>query len=338
MTVRFAIGLLAMGGSPIFVGARYSLPDVAPPPQFGLSASDCGVCHPTEFEEWSGSRHRSSWDNPLLATSYAREPLQWCVDCHAPLPEQKAAIIAGRLGDLASEGINCDVCHVRGGNVLSAQPPTARGLAAHPMQEEPELRRSEFCGNCHQFNFPVERRDPVRYSSHPMQNTLSEWAASPNGLHTCQECHMALGGHRMAGGHDVDLLRKTLSVRVVRDLDGWMKVRVEARGAGHRVPTGDPFRRLRVDLLANAPIDVVVDSVELGRRITPTGTSWMIAQDRTVPAGPEPVTEIQFRPRSPAANWRVLYEYAAPSTEPALAPEDREVELARGAIKTNGTR
>lgn len=129
----------------------------------GLGSAECGRCHRTELHQWAGSRHAVSATNRLFTVSWKKEPMRWCIDCHGPVAGQR------------DEGVGCAACHLREGLVLTGKPPTAAAQRAHPSRHEPRLAKSDSCGECHQFNFPRTRVDPVDYGPNPMQNTFAEW-------------------------------------------------------------------------------------------------------------------------------------------------------------------
>ena len=93
-------------------------------------------------------------------------------------------------GALADEGVNCAVCHIRGGRVLARR----KGPASpHDTDVRADYGGPAFCAGCHQFNFPVIAPDPTRqgpgrvtgYTAHPMQDTVAQHARGP---HARKEC------------------------------------------------------------------------------------------------------------------------------------------------------
>jgi hypothetical protein len=289
---------LLLAASPLFSEAKAPLPTEA-----HATSAECGACHAKALEQWASSEHATGATNDLYRVSHDLEPMQWCENCHRP----------------QAEGVSCAACHVRAGVVLSAQAPTAAGQHAHAMRQEPRLSQSAFCGECHQFNFPIGHSDPVTYSPHRMQRTLDEWTAT-GAQKTCQQCH---GAHAPRGAHDVERLRAALDVTVERVRDE-LRLRLEPKGVAHHFPTGDPFRRLRVELCADEACAQVLAVRELERRIAPAGDSWRIASDTTVP--PEGLTVAM--PAPPHVHFvRVAYRYAARSNEPKLPEEMVEATL-----------
>ncbi len=275
-----------------------------------LAASDCQSCHQRQYSEWRGSRHAAAFSNAIFAASYAREPMRWCLQCHAPLPEQIAAVGQARRVDavrspLVTEGVNCAACHVQEGRVLSAR----------------ELAAPDFCARCHQFNFPG--------SDEPMQDTLAEWRRS-GVRQRCQDCHMPEGAHRFPGAHDLAFLKSAIKVEVTSTANG-ASVTLRVPGAAHRVPTGDPFRRLYVELCDEPSCEEPLGSPSFGRGFTQKNGGWRLDRDSSLPPGADEVVREVSLPR-PARHWRLMYGYAAASTAPSLSADDWAAELARGQI------
>jgi hypothetical protein len=266
-----------------------------------LLAADCGSCHAQQHEAWQRSRHATAGTNAAYLASHAREPMKWCDSCHA------------------QEGVTCAACHVRGGMVLSTRAPSAAGLHAHAMQQDDGLSRSELCAGCHQFNFPVSREEPVRFSPHPMQNTFAEWRASGS-AQQCQECHAA---HDPAGPHDVPALRAAIRGEAKRVRDE-VRMGLTPVGVAHHFPTGDPFRRLRLSLCSDVDCTGVVAVHELERKVRPTHDGWELSTDSTLP--PEGFTVALHAPAN-AKFVRLSYRYAARSSEGALDDDEREATL-----------
>lgn len=323
LLAMLALGL-ALAAGPHFEGARRPLRRVTAPSGLGtLSAEACGACHATIYQQWLGSRHAAAYRNRLFQVSYQREPKAWCRNCHAPLGAQV----------VLAEGVSCAACHVRDRAVLGPRPPSAAALLAHPVKVAPLLSQSELCGACHQFNFP-RHGEPLRYSDQPMQDTLAEWR-SAGSRERCQDCHMGAAGHRMPGAHDPEYLRRSITAEVTELADRRVRLTLRSRGAGHRVPTGDPFRRLRLDLCADLACAQVLETVTFGRRFRRTREAWALVQDRTIPTpGPsgEALQQLELALAERPRGFRLSYSYAAASTEAALRPEERSLELQRGPV------
>ena len=136
-----------------------------------LSANTCVDCHADTHQGWSTSRHAQSYTNAIFQVSL-REASQpgWCLDCHAPLPEQRTDAA------LRSEGITCVACHARGGELLSGTPPSDEARQRHPIRHEPALGTSAFCGGCHQFGL-------IRLTGKPNVASLNRGVFRMRNLH-----------------------------------------------------------------------------------------------------------------------------------------------------------
>lgn len=315
------------------------------PPSLGLAAADCAACHEKAAAEWAGSRHAVAGTNPVFWEAWTRFPLGWCVHCHAPLAEGQRATLGGvaRPGALLTpappagawnDGVSCTVCHVRDGAILSARPPSEAAEAAHPTVHEPALGTVAACEGCH--DFPFQRHDAPRgelwLSDQPSQATVAEWATSTAAAEgrACQACHMGAEGHRFPGAHAPDLVRGALQVQV--GPDGAFTLR--APDAAHRIPTGDPFRRLVLQTCVDPACVEPVDQVVLRRSFARDDRTWVEVADRTVP----PQT-----PSSPAVRelrldvagatwWRLRYHLAVPRHEAHLPPEQAGYTVHEGPL------
>lgn len=201
------------------------------------AAVGCGGCHAAIHGEWRGSGHASAFEDPVFRAEYDPAPSAFCADCHA----------AGRArhGHAPHDGVDCAACH--------SGPAGEREAAA--------ADGAEACAGCHQFAFP-----PGELGTHgtydpadPLQDTVHEWRASDaarDGI-GCVDCHMPWvsdgasrhRSHRLVGAGDPSLVREAIvATASARTLAEGLEVTVTlAPGdVGHRVPTGDMFRRLRV--------------------------------------------------------------------------------------------
>ena len=209
----------------------------------------CKECHARQYDQWRASRHASSTSNALFVSAFRREPMRWCLGCHA--------------GAIAGEGIGCNDCHVRDGAVV----------------DQRRLAEPAFCGRCHQFDFPG--------GGAPMQDTLAEWQRSPSAAagRTCQDCHMRAGDHHFPGGHDRALLEASVRVRVERVTPDRVRVTLAARSVGHRLPTGDPFRRFVVELCDEPDCLEPLARPSFGRAFVRSGETYALMRDRSVQPG-----------------------------------------------------
>ena len=171
-------------------------------------AKSCGMCHPTQFEQWQGTMHAESSTDPFYqrVVHIADEELpgiaDYCASCHSPI-----AIYTGQdelepdsLTGAAAGGIQCDFCHTVSslthignfgfqstpGSVkygpFGAQPPIFHTVELSPLHDS-----ADFCGMCHDVSHPV--------NGLALEATYSEFMAGPYPAegHKCQTCHMTPG-------------------------------------------------------------------------------------------------------------------------------------------------
>jgi hypothetical protein len=283
----------------------------APPPDTAGDSASCGACHAQTHRDWSTSAHATSWSDPRFQASWRAWPNGWCLNCHLPLEAQQREVLGGRAipgalhsaagagGPWAAEGVGCLVCHGGAGALRAAGAPSARARRAHPIEADPELATdgaAGLCARCHQFPFQQHSpRHPFALSDAPLQDTVAEWrssAAAAAGL-GCADCHIPGGQHRFAGAHDLGLLAAAAEVRVWATA-GEATVELRAIGVGHRLPTGDPFRRLLVHLCADpspsggrrgppAPCAAPLGALSFRRTFVGTDVSWALDEDTTAP-------------------------------------------------------
>jgi hypothetical protein len=222
-----------------------------------LSSLDCKECHEEIYEEWKTSRHRDAYTNRLYQESYAREPLTWCTNCHAPFLEAGLDANQPELRFRKEEGVSCLVCHVREDKILVSSIP--KKPKEHRYIESPYMKESEFCGSCHQFNFPVGtgKEKDFQFSHLPMQNTFQEWQNSfYYQKETCQDCHQEYSvgknryrTHYFPGGHSIGFLNKTFQLNFYQVSNHELELELVAKNLGHAFPTGDLFRKLLIRIL-----------------------------------------------------------------------------------------
>lgn len=225
-----------------------------------LAPQACAECHADQHRDWSASLHSQTMGNGILwqARALPAAEVASCLNCHAPLAEQKA-LLARELGwpgapatappayvppDLHRQGLVCAACHVRAHERYG--PPPAPGKPAGDTPGLPHggyhaaaaFGDSRFCATCHQF--PA---DGPALNGKLLENTLNEWQASRHAAEgrACQSCHMPERRHLWRGIHDAGMVREALTtdLTVAAAEGGRLKVRAEVRntGAGHYFPT-----------------------------------------------------------------------------------------------------
>ena len=228
-----------------------------------LSSSYCLECHRETHGEWQQGMHAQAWTSPIFQRAYEFESHDWCVNCHAPLSQNRQG-----AEPWSKEGINCAVCHVREGRILGVRAFDGEGGKSHEVVATPYLGTSAFCAECHEFNFPESFAHTVTYSDQPMQHTYSEWLGS--GRERCQECHYS--GHKLLGPHNEEWMREQFSDYQVEALDDQrLHVRFRIARRGHVTPTGDLFRSLVFVLSADKARTKLLYEKRWGRFF---GTGW----------------------------------------------------------------
>ncbi|WP_161491837.1 multiheme c-type cytochrome [Bradyrhizobium centrolobii] len=220
------------------------------PEERSLAPESCGGCHSDRLEEWRTSLHARAFSPGLVGQllTYDAADTAVCMQCHAPLAEQREAFEAARrtaeghsgIGHgLADAGNSCGGCHLRGHRRFG--PPqrdtgaVGQSDASAPhggVMRVPEFEKSEFCAACHQF--PQEQA----INGKPLENTLVEWEQSPAARSgtTCQSCHMPERKHLWRGIHDPDMVRSGLTPEFVAKPEA-AQFRLTSTGIGHAFPT-----------------------------------------------------------------------------------------------------
>ena len=278
--------------------------DVAVSDRVALNRA-CVQCHPTVAAAWETSLHRQSWSEPDFAFAVAREPKPFCRGCHAPEADPQHE----PTGELAAIGVACVTCHVPRGESLAADAvltgPTVRGSgnSPHAVVRRESFGSAQQCASCHEFSFPGQPHLEL-------QTTLSEHAASPDADVPCQGCHMPAGDHGFAVTRDPDALRDALSVIATRPEPTRVHLQLASVGVGHAFPTGDPFRRLVVEVEADGEL---LDAVTLERTIEEQHLHGLyprrvVTQDNRL-GTPDAESSISFAvPDGADVTWRVAYE------------------------------
>ena len=179
------------------------------------STETCGVCHPRQLEELTGSMHLASHTDPLYRSlaELAREEAgpkvyAFCAGCHSPAGVLTGLIPAKPDGQLPAEakaGVTCDVCHqisaLTGATGPWKEPANAsftiqQGLVkygnygkiaenrSHSGEKNDLFGSSELCASCHTVIQPM--------NGFHIESTYDEWKAGiffQKGIQ-CQDCHM----------------------------------------------------------------------------------------------------------------------------------------------------
>lgn len=183
----------------------------------------------------------------------------WCTNCHSPLALEGKNPDEEKNRVLSEEGVSCIACHVRENQILANK--EIQNPREHNFILNKKLKDSEFCSNCHQFNFPsADKKQGFQFSNLPMQNTYEEWKESYfyKKKENCQSCHMPTKinskgekyrSHTFYGGHNKEFLASTFNLKLIQEDQNLFKVELQAKRLGHSFPTGDLFRKLNIQIL-----------------------------------------------------------------------------------------
>lgn len=289
-----------------------------------LSAQGCNACHPDAHAGWASSAHAKV--SPAFAEAAAQAGTPACYACHAPLQRQHADLASYPEGDihhptltpnphwdggLQLEGVTCAACHVREGKIVTANPGVQ---APHPTVWSPELKESTACAICHQLSWPG--------ASQPFYDTYGEWERSPHAAAgvSCQSCHFA---HGDTVRHDspadparaVSLLVRPARPTLARGGPPLaVEITLQNTGAGHAIPTGNPWKGVRLEAAILGPADrkgiaargdgaLVVDLARTVQAEAP----WEITADSRLQAGEARVMSaaLSLPAKAPPGPWRL---------------------------------
>lgn len=284
-----------------------------------LAPESCAACHEDKYAEWRTSLHAAAFSPGLVGqlVTMGREGAASCMECHAPLAEQRGdfaaavAVGAGHVGErqgLAAAGVACPACHLRGHRRFGP-PQRDTGAVGQGDPDAPHggvlratwFEDSEFCTPCHQF--------PQDYAINgkPLENTFVEWQASPQAARgiTCQGCHMPGRRHLWRGIHDADMVAAALTARFSATVDE-ARFTLTNSGVGHAFPT---YVTPRVEMRAvaldadgrEAPATAVRHVIQ--RSVAYRGGRWVEDFDTRMLPGETVALALPWRGHARARLW-----------------------------------
>jgi hypothetical protein len=296
-------------------------PQGVPPAQWSdieksLTPKDCGVCHTDQLAQWQTSRHAQSMSPGVVGqlATLASDDTAECMQCHAPLAEQRTAFEVARAAtrydrlDIAAAGNSCGGCHLRSYHRFG--PPQrdtgAIGQSASTSVHGGVIREtffesSEFCARCHQF-----ANDPG-VNGKPLENTYLEWRSSPQAAQgqACQYCHMPDRRHLWRGIHDPDMVRSGLTLRYSVDAK-LVRFEISNSGVGHAFPTyGVPKIVMHAVALdkAGAPLPDTEISHVIARTLRYVNDEWVELSDTRLMPSQSAVIEIPWNGHDRVRMW-----------------------------------
>ena len=278
------------------------------------SAVVCGQCHVDIHTAWTENLHSRAATEPvftqaLQAAVEARGggTRRFCLTCHAPTTVETQDYAMAR--NITKESVTCDFCHTMVASHPGEEVPFELDVSPNNPKRGPyddadpkdhgvafsELHLSaNLCASCHEYTTP---------GGVPVLSTYSEYLAGPYPRRnvTCQGCHMPvvmgdvvdprvlresrefINLHRMPGGHAQDQLARALTLQwdeVTRSA-GTVRARlfVSNTGAGHRVPTAMPSRRLVLEIQAETSDGKIYTDETVFRKIVVDSEGREILRD-----------------------------------------------------------
>lgn len=269
-----------------------------------IRAEDCGVCHVEIYREWKASTHAHALSDLQFQAEMTKSPkTSWlCLNCHTPLlnqVENVAVDVRNRSTSdpvltknakadavLRKEAVTCAVCHVKDGYVVG---PYGNTNAPHPVKRDEALLAVDTCAACHQATAVYTDTLVCTF------DTAAEWKASPYAKQGkgCSSCHMPAVERPLVAGGPVrstrqhffggGMIPKTLGQPATNNRSGLtvevltavrnatnvnVRVRLKNAYAGHKLPTGDPERHIRIE------VDLMNDGKVLETQPIRIGQQW----------------------------------------------------------------
>jgi len=258
-----------------------------------LKAQDCGICHIEIYQEWKQSLHSEAFHDPYFQAYLKKDNNDpTCLVCHTPLANQaenillshdnyqSVQIVANHRFDrkLQSEGVTCAACHVRNGIVYG--PYLVESMdAPHPVAYDPKFTNKSICLQCHEV--PAKKFSLLKEGicSTGAESQVGPWAKAG---YICQNCHMPevnrplMAGfpsrpgrkHLWPGGFSKQQLQKVFKFQAKYE-NNRLYLTITNAGAGHKVPTGDSDRFIRLKFYWQTPNqpEHLLDEVEFKRQM-----------------------------------------------------------------------
>jgi hypothetical protein len=219
------------------------------------------------------------------ADCHADTVTAWSTSLHAAAHSDPAFTEAFRRADdpwcltchLPDDGVTCATCHGDDGRT---------------------------CADCHQFDLPG--------TTVASQDTVAEHARSSFADRPCTACH---DPHAPQGGHDADALRRAIDVVATRTPDG-TRFALTTTDVGHAFPTGDPFRRMVLEVCADLACRSIVAHHVLERSLVETDGTWRERADSRIPPPTSGRMSTVHLDLPHGRAWRLWYRLHDPNHPP----------------------
>ncbi|MCW5212034.1 hypothetical protein VU04_03900 [Desulfobulbus sp. TB] len=219
----------------------HELPEGALPLQ---KSEKCAGCHPTIYQEWKSSFHALSSihkDNAHKAVyqsfikdmnALGKKGNYHCGNCHAPMADNLKELMSGDvLPDSGNwtetEGVGCTFCHrieavvekkifnmyrLNGDGTYYSGWSTF-GNAPHATKQSALFRSGQVCMGCHSHNINGKGAKICMMKEEGQSDCLTCHMQPITGAPAVGSTATTHRSHLMAGGHDIDTLKKAVSLK-----------------------------------------------------------------------------------------------------------------------------
>ena len=250
----------------------HEMPDNAVPLQ---KSEECATCHPIIYQEWKNSYHALSSihkDNAHKAVyesfitdmkALGKKGNYHCGNCHAPMADNLKELMSGdALPDSGnwteSEGVGCTFCHrieavvekenfnryrLNGDGAYNSDL-SSFGKAPHATRFSMSFLDGQMCMGCHSHNINGKGAKLCVMEEEGESNCLLCHMPRVAGAPASDSASTMHRSHVMAGGHDIDMLRKAVSLKARIDTaeDGKSLVIEVTNKITHSFPSTSPIR------------------------------------------------------------------------------------------------
>ena len=315
-------------------------PELGPAPS-GLedwSQARCASCHADEAKAWAASGHATARTNFVFQAALTADDPTWCLRCHAPLARDLRAGPIDANAPAEERGVTCAACHA-GHSAVTAARPSAD--SPHALDVSPHAGGATLCAQCHEFGFPKHgaHGELIGLTAAPaQQDTFGEWTAwqaRTGDTRGCLDCHGG-GDHAFGGVRRTEALSAALEVHAQPDA-----LVLEARNAGHALPTGDVMRWLTVEAAPDPLFEKPVELARFGRTLGDAQLPGDFSPHRTVTTDHRLQPGVPVRVAVPIQDpplvaWRLVYHLVSLQQEAdeMLPAEASRVVLQSGYLAT----
>lgn len=261
-------------------GYSHELPEGAVPLE---KSATCAECHPDIYKEWRGSFHATSsaYKDPAHRAVHlaflkamadkGKKGNYHCANCHAPMSDNLKDLMAGeaeldRGNWTHTEGTGCTFCH-RIESVIEKKNFNHYRLNKDGAFHTGRIANEKVPHNTAQSKLFSDGRVCMGCHSHKINaKGVAICIMKDEADGNCISCHMpaVAGGpavdspktthlsHKMSGGHDIEMLKKAVSIEAKIEDEGEQRVVVidVTNNIKHTFPSTSPMRMAFIKVVA----------------------------------------------------------------------------------------